>query len=129
MTDGNEVAPAGSSRYRFQLSNASAMPVSVRPSVENSQQGWTGQVLPGDDPAWRDGALTIAPGRTVDVMIEVTAPPDARIGDQNAISLRLDPAEGAPAPGPREVGPARDPIDLARVMERTLPRGIPPTRH
>jgi hypothetical protein len=99
MTSDLEVTPGQPDQYRFQLTNTVGEPVTVRPLAANSLPGWTGRILQEDGAIDQDGSLTIGPWQSAIVIIEVTVPSNARIGDLNTISLRLESVEAAEASG------------------------------
>lgn len=110
LTVDQEVRPGEPSQYRFQVTNTASAPVTVRPSAGNSLPGWRGEIVQREGPAWQGDELTLGPGQRVVVIVEVTTPGNARVGDRNTISLDLVPIEEAAAPiEPPRVGPIREP--------------------
>ena len=118
MTSALEVTPGQPVQYHFQLTNTVGESVTVRALAVNSLPGWTGRILQEDGPADPDALLTIGPWQSVIVIAEVTVPADARVGDSNAISLRLEPAEAAAAAGvPATAEPPLETADSRRGAE------------
>jgi hypothetical protein len=113
MTRDLEVTPGQPDQYRFQLTNSVGEPVTVRPLAVNSLPGWTGHILQEDGTRDQDGLLTIGPWQSAIVIVEVTVPADARLGDLNTISLRLESVETVAAEGDvAALGPASETGDV-----------------
>jgi hypothetical protein len=110
LTAEQEVRPGEPSEYRFQLTNRASVPVTVRPVLVNSLPEWHGEIVARAEDAWRGDALTIGPEERAIVVVAVTTPGNARVGDRNTISLDLAPADGPAAPlAPPRLGPIREP--------------------
>jgi hypothetical protein len=92
MTSDHEVTPGQPNHYRFQLTNTVGSAVVIQPTAVNSLAGWTGVVLQEDGATTLTAPLTIGPWQSEIVVVAVTVPADARVGDRNTISLRLRPA-------------------------------------
>jgi hypothetical protein len=105
MTSDLVVTPGQPVQYRFQLTNTFGDAVTVRPLPVNSLPGWTGRILQEDGMTDSDGLLTIAPWQSVIVIAEVTVPADARVGDLNTISLRLESTEATASRDPATAEP------------------------
>jgi hypothetical protein len=110
MTSDLEVTPGQPGQYRFHLTNTAAEAVTVRPVAVNSLPGWVGRVLQEDGTMDLDELLTMGPRQSAIVLVEVTVPADARVGDLNTISLRLESVEAAAiTPDSGAAAPTGDP--------------------
>lgn len=89
LTADNRITPGQPSRYHFLLINTADIPALVRPVPTNSLSDWTGRVLDENGSFERNGSLVVEPGQSVNVVIEVTAPSNAHVGDRNTISLQV----------------------------------------
>ena len=118
LTSDHEARPGEPHRYRFHLTNTTDRSLEVVPTAVNSLAGWSG-VLLDDDGSRLGGAMHIGPRQSATVIVEVTVPFDARVGDRNTVSLEVTLADDSPAPkGAQETRTdiaARDPKDLEAV--------------
>jgi PAS domain S-box-containing protein len=125
MTSDHEVTPGQPNHYRFQLTNTVGSAVAIQPTAVNSLAGWTGVVLQEDGATTLDGLLTIGPWQSTIVVVAVTVPADARVGDRNTISLRLglapaeQPAEWSDFP---QIEPSRKRFGQVRIGRRQYRR-------
>lgn len=76
--------------YKFRVVNSGHAPATVRFGVENVLPGWTGRIIHIDGTV-PDGSVSIVPGRTILVIVEVGAPQDSRSGDRMTTSLLIEP--------------------------------------
>lgn len=131
MTSNDTVTPGEPNQYRFHLTNTAETALTVQPIAVNSLEGWTGAVLLADGTSRLSGPLTFAPGQGAVVVVEVNVPADARVGDQNQISLKVELAEAAEAHDHPRQGPAREPDSVAAAdgrRRRSLRHGATTSR-
>jgi hypothetical protein len=125
MTSDHEVTPGQPNHYRFQLTNTVGSAVAIQATAVNSLARWTGVVLQEDGATTLDGPLTIGPWQSEIVVVAVTVPADARVGDRNTIALRLglapteQPVDWSDVP---QIEPARERFGQARIERRQYRR-------
>jgi hypothetical protein len=94
MSADEAVLPGALRHYRFRLTNTANAPMTVRPVVSNTRDGWTAIVI-GTGGSSGDGPLTLSAGETVDLVVEVAVPEFASAGEENVTTLVLEAAKEA----------------------------------
>jgi hypothetical protein len=121
MTSDLDVTPGQPDHYRFQLTNTAGDAVRVRPVAVNSLEDWIGRIVRVEGASIVDGSLTIGAWQSAIVIIEVTVPTDARVGDLNTVSLRLESTEALAAPGTQpQSAPVSEPINTSRMADGSV---------
>ena len=91
------VFPGGAETYSVQLTNDGNVAEQVELAISNSAAGWgttvyidvdgDGRVSPGDTVIDPNNPIELAPGQTLDLLVEVNAPAGSEQGDENVTTV------------------------------------------
>jgi len=68
---------------RFRITNEGTVPVQVRPDVVNSDARWTARMRAADGVSPLAETVELAAGQSLDIVVSVAVPADARVTDYN----------------------------------------------
>ncbi|MEA2512343.1 MAG: hypothetical protein QOJ59_1830, partial [Thermomicrobiales bacterium] len=83
----HDVEPGESTRYRFRVTNTTDHPVSLRLRTTDSAEGWTSTIYEADGTTELPARVKLDAGESINVIVLVVPPAEARPGDQNTTAL------------------------------------------
>ena len=109
LTSTEELRPGEAGRLRFRLTNTGDTDAAVQVTTTNSLAEWGSELLATDGASPLKNLITVSAGASIEVVVRVTAPADAYVGDTNTITLFAAPADAPPDAANPIVEPAVDP--------------------